>query len=169
VTCATCGGALPEGRRRWCNAECKSRYSSTLAKACEWCGRTFTAADRKLTGVRFERLQFCGNSCAARTKVAEGVICAPTHGRSRTPLYRIWTGMIGRCHNPNADHFGFYGGRGIIVCDEWRGPAGFERFAACIGPRPSPKHTVDRIDNSRGYEPGNVRWATKNWTRLTTH
>lgn len=52
-----------------------------------------------------------------------------------------------------------YGGRGIKVCDEWQHD--FPAFLAYIGPKPTPKHTIDRIDNAKGYEPGNVRWATR--------
>lgn len=67
--------------------------------------------------------------------------------------------MIQRCHNPNNQDFGRYGGRGIVVCDRWR--ASFADFFADMGSRPSKAHTLDRIENNRGYEPGNVRWAVK--------
>lgn len=69
--------------------------------------------------------------------------------------------MRRRCHVPNDPNFKYYGARGILVCDEWLAPGGFDKFIAHIGPRPSPLHTIDRLDNSRGYEPGNVRWATR--------
>lgn len=82
-----------------------------------------------------------------------------THGRSRDPIYRCWMQMIQRCHNPNDAWYRNYGARGIKVCERWRGS--FEAFLASVGERPSPKHTLDRIDNSRGYEPDNVRWATR--------
>lgn len=67
--------------------------------------------------------------------------------------------MLARCNNPKIERYPHYGGRGIRVADEWQGEQGFDRFYAYIGPRPSPKHSVDRIDTNGHYEPGNVRWA----------
>lgn len=75
-----------------------------------------------------------------------------------TPERSAWSGMKDRCHNPLSLGYARYGGRGITVCDEWR--ESFEAFLQHIGPRPSSAHSIDRIDNDRGYEPGNVRWAT---------
>jgi hypothetical protein len=79
----------------------------------------------------------------------------------RSDEYKVWAGLVRRCHNPNEKLFAYYGARGVTVCDEWRGPGGFIRFLEHMGLRPSSGHSVDRIDNSKGYEPGNVRWATK--------
>lgn len=81
--------------------------------------------------------------------------------RRASPERSILGTMIQRCHNPKHPKFHHYGGRGIAVCEEWRGDGGADRFLAHIGPRPSSKHEVDRIHNDRGYEPGNVRWATR--------
>ena len=81
----------------------------------------------------------------------------PTHGMSRTPMYVLWTAMIQRCTNPNHGRFADYGGRGITVCDQWRHD--FAAFYAHVGDRPEGM-SLDRIDNDRGYEPGNVRWAS---------
>lgn len=85
-----------------------------------------------------------------------------THGhksRGYTPEYIAWQNMIARCENPNHAAFDNYGGRGIHVCVAWR--ESFEAFFAHVGTKPSCAHSIDRIDNDRGYEPGNVRWATK--------
>lgn len=81
-----------------------------------------------------------------------------THGLSKTPEHKAWEGMRRRCTRPNSPDFANYGGRGITVCGRWIN--NFPAFLADVGPRPSARHSIDRIDNSRGYEPGNVRWAT---------
>lgn len=81
--------------------------------------------------------------------------------RDFEPEYGIYKLMLKRCSNPNDSHYHRYGGRGIKVCDEWKGRGGYSRFLSHVGRRPSPKYSVDRINNNGNYEPGNVRWATK--------
>src|SRR5258708_4053781 len=78
---------------------------------------------------------------------------------ARTDEYEAWVGMRKRCNNPKHKRYPEWGGKGIAVCPEWRHD--FAAFLHHIGPRPSPTHSVDRIDGKKGYEPGNVRWATK--------
>ena len=81
-----------------------------------------------------------------------------THGLAFSPGYNSWRGMKSRCENPRNARYADYGDRGITVCDRWKNS--FENFIADMGPPPSPAHSIERGDNSRGYEPGNCRWAT---------
>jgi hypothetical protein len=79
--------------------------------------------------------------------------------RSAQPEYAAWIGMRDRCRNPKSVSFHQYGARGITICDRWFDS--FEAFVSDIGPRPSMLHSVDRIDNNKGYCKENCRWATQ--------
>jgi hypothetical protein len=76
----------------------------------------------------------------------------------RSKEHAAWTDAKQRCTNANQPEFHRYGGRGIKMCAEWMND--FSAFLAHIGPA-APGLSLDRIDNDRGYEPGNVRWATR--------
>jgi hypothetical protein len=88
-----------------------------------------------------------------------GALKVATHGKRYTPEYAAWIGMRRRCYDTRRRDYVRYGGRGITVCPEWAND--FQAFYRDLGLRPSPSHSIDRIDGSGPYEPGNVRWATK--------
>ena len=98
----------------------------------------------------------CG--CVRLEKLREAVM---THGRTKNDkTYVAWLAMKQRAFYTKGDYYHLYGGRGITVSEDFLGEGGFERFAAEVGEPPSSKHSLDRIDPERGYEPENIRWAT---------
>lgn len=80
------------------------------------------------------------------------------HGMNKSPEHQAWVQMKQRCTNQKKREWPHYGGRGITVCDQWM--RSFVAFHRHVGPKPSPGHSLDRIDVNGNYEPGNVRWAT---------
>lgn len=92
------------------------------------------------------------------------------HGEVKHPLYQKYHDMKSRCYHEGHHSYKDYGGRGIKLADEWLGLYGFINFKnyieKTIGARPSPQYSLDRIDNDKGYLPGNLRWATRHTQSL---
>lgn len=127
------------------------------------CGGETTTSSLNLRG---GQTRSCG--CLQRERTAKANTTRITHGHTRhkknapvvtTSTYRSWKAMLERCRNSAAPNYHLYGGRGITVCGQWQGKDGFARFLQDVGERPKGM-TLDRLDNDKGYEPGNVRWAT---------
>lgn len=90
--------------------------------------------------------------------------------RWKTPEYHIWVNMRQRCNNPRHYQYRYWGGKGIKVCERW--DEDFYAFRSDMGNRPSAKHSIDRIDGNKDYEPSNCRWATpeqQSQNRALTH
>lgn len=79
------------------------------------------------------------------------------NGGKQPPEYVAWSHMKKRCYNPRSNDYEIYGGRGIKVCDRWL--ESFANFFEDMGERPSPNHSLDRINGNGNYEPSNCRWA----------
>ena len=134
------------GSDRWGNA--------TWSCVCS-CGEGLIASRNHL---RSGDIKSCG--CLRREKTAQ---MKTKHGHATrkkglTAEYTCWQAMKARCKNPSQDSWKYYGGRGIKVCPEWRDS--FSVFFRDMGTRPSPSHSIDRINPDGDYEPGNCRWAT---------
>ena len=85
-----------------------------------------------------------------------------THGYNSNGVisseYKSWHSMLQRITNPKNDEYQNYGGRGLTVCEEWKK---FENFIKDMGNKPTPNHSIDRIDNAKGYYKENCKWSTK--------
>lgn len=115
---------------------------------CE-CGNVIEVSGKSL---RKERTRSCG--CYQKESTSKRF---RKHGYSDKPIYNIWLSMKQRCRNKSDASYPFYGGRGIDFCDRWEK---FENFLADMGDRPSPKHSLERVDNDKGYCKENCIWAT---------
>lgn len=119
-----------------------------------------TVGQWRLNSLRSGNTTSCG--CAQREGATSRCLSRTKHGHSRrsgeSPEYVVWQNMLRRCRDPNNKRWARYGGRGISVHAAW--VASFAAFLRDVGPRPSPAHTLDRVNNDGNYEPGNVRWTT---------
>lgn len=130
-------------------------------------------APRYFAANKINRVMLCQCECGTETEVHVSALrrgattsCGclwreriTKHGKSHSRAYGAWQHMHARC-SPSFPEARNYHQRGICVCQEWTGAGGFNRFYAEMGD-PPPRTSLDRIDNNRGYEPGNCRWATQ--------
>ena len=132
------------GQRKWlCRCECGTVKTVATSHLRQGKSRSCGCLEKELTSAR-----------------------AKTHGMSATVEHRTWMSMRDRCRNPKAAHYDCYGGRGITVCERWINS--FGNFYEDMGPRPSSRHSIDRIDVNGHYEPQNCRWATTKQQRRNT-
>lgn len=144
------------------------RRGSDDAHNAMWFVRCECGVTKTLPGVvmRSGNTRSCG--CLFCDSVrANSITHGATVNRHEAVEYKAWKAMLYRCKYPRRHPY--HAGRGIQVCRRWKGPKGYTAFRSDVGPRPSPKYSLDRYpDNNGNYRPGNVRWATKQQQALNS-
>ena len=131
----------------------KSKYRFGLYK-CGFCGTEFKA---NTNNVVQGKTRSCG--CYHKRRVSE---TQKTHGLKNTRLYTVWAEIKNRTLNPKNKNYKYYGGRGIIICDEWKNDVkSFYDWAITNGYEEDKGLSIDRINNEGNYEPNNCRWTTR--------
>lgn len=101
-------------------------------------------------------------SCGCLRNERRRAVARLNGASTRDNLYRVWNNMMTRCYNLKSPNYKWYGARGVSVFESWHDFLQFaEAVRDSIGDRPSSKHSLDRVDVSKNYEPGNIRWATQ--------
>lgn len=115
------------------------------------CGNNYVVEARHLNNGEVK-------SCGCLSNEMRSLNSPTRNGNTSNSAYKPWAMMKQRCYNPNYTHYPYYGGLGITVYQPWIDS--FEEFLTYVGPRPD-GYTLDRIDSTLGYYPGNVRWASR--------
>ena len=133
------------------------RKEPWISKGTRWWCRCDCGIEKHVWGTHLTRgnTKSCGCSNFGSRKHGEW------NGRKYSSEYMALAQIIQRCSNPDDPAYHHYGGRGIKVCEEWNSMFKFSAFLDHVGRRPSPAHSIDRIDVDGHYKPGNVRWATR--------